>query len=212
EFEKLKEIGKIVRCSLDEMSAAVRSGITTLELDQIGLRMLKHHGAESAPPKVYGFPGTVCISVNDEAVHGVPGGRTLREGDLVKLDLVAMKDGFFADAAVTIRVGKVSNIADALVQCAEAAFWRAMNVARICFRTCHIGREVEREVVQRGFKVMPEFGGHGVGRTIHEPPSVPNFFDRSARTRLFDGLVIAVEPIIAVGSGKAVLMPDRWTV
>jgi methionyl aminopeptidase len=211
EFEKLKAIGKIVRWSLDEMSAAVRSGITTLELDHIGLRVLKQHGAESAPSKVYGFPGAVCISVNDEAVHGVPGGRTLREGDLVKLDLVATKDGFFADAAVTIRVGKVSNTADALVQCAEAAFWRAMHVARIGFRACHIGREVEREVLHRGFKVMPEFGGHGVGRTIHEDPSVPNFYDRNARTKLFDGLVIAVEPIISAGSGKGVLMPDRWT-
>src|SRR5688572_11413637 len=128
ELEKLKAIGKIVRRALDQMSAAVHSGITTLELDRIGLRVLEEHGAEAAPPKVYGFPGAVCISVNDEAVHGVPGGRMLRDGDLVKLDLVAMKDRFFADAAVTVRVGKVSSTADALVRCAEAAFWRAMKV------------------------------------------------------------------------------------
>lgn len=212
ELKKLKVIGKIVRRSLDQMSAAVESGITTLELDRIGLRMLEEHGAEAAPPKVYGFPGAVCISVNDEAVHGVPGGRVLRDGDLVKLDLVAMKDGFFADAAVTVRVGTVSSTADALVCCAEAAFWRAMKVARVGFRTCHIGREVEREVRRHGFSVMPELGGHGVGRTIHEHPSVPNFYDRSARTKLFRGLVIAVEPIITAGSGNGLLMPDRWTV
>ena len=212
EFEKLKAIGKIVRLSLDEMFAAVRSGITTQELDHIGLRMLKQHGAEAAPSKVYGFPGAVCISVNDEAVHGVPAGRTLREGDLVKLDLVAVKDGFFADAARTVRVGKVSETADSLVRCAEAAFWRAMNVARLGFRTCHIGREVEREVLDRGFNVIPELGGHGVGRTIHEHPSVPNFYDRRARTKLFNGLVIAVEPIISAGSGECVLLPDRWTI
>src|SRR6185295_3725049 len=104
------------------MSAAVRSGITTLELDQIGLRMLKHHGAEAAPPKVYGFPGTVCISVNDEAVHGIPGDRILRDGDIVKLDLVAVKDGFFADAAISVGVGQVSSVASALIACAESAF------------------------------------------------------------------------------------------
>jgi methionyl aminopeptidase len=212
ELEKLKVIGKIVRRSLDQMSAAVQSGITTLELDRIGLRVLEEHGAEAAPSKVYGFPGAVCISVNDEAVHGVPGGRVLQDGDLVKLDLVATKDGFFADAAVTVRVGKVSRTADALVRCAEAAFWRAMKVARVGFRTCHIGGEVEREVRRHGFRVMPELGGHGVGRTIHEHPPVPNFYDRSARTNLFRGLVIAVEPIITTGSGIGLLMPDRWTV
>src|SRR5215467_9629069 len=161
ELEKLRVIGKIVRMSLDKMAASVRSGITTAELDEIGVHVLAAHGAEAAPPKVYGFPGGVCISVNDEAVHGVPGNRALRDGDLVKLDLVAVKDGFFADAAITVRVGNVSTTADALVRCAEAAFWKAMAVARVGFRTCHIGREVERETRRNGFRVMPEFGGHG---------------------------------------------------
>jgi methionyl aminopeptidase len=212
ELEKLKVIGKIVRRSLDKMTGAVRSGITTAELDEIGLRVLTDHGAEAAPPKVYGFPGAVCISVNDEAIHGVPSNRMLKDGDLVKLDLVAMKDGFFADAAVTVRVGKVSTTADALVRCAESAFWKAMNVARVGFRTCHIGREVDREVRRHGFSIMPELGGHGVGRTIHEHPSVPNFYDRSSRTKLSNGLVIAVEPIVAAGTGRGVLLHDRWTI
>ena len=212
ELERLRAIGKIVRRSLDHMAAAVRSGITTKELDWIGLRVLEQHGAEGAPGKVYGFPGTVCISVNDEAVHGVPSDRALRNGDLVKLDLVAMKDGFFADAAVTVRVGTVSRVADEIVRCAEAAFWRAMMVARAGFRCFHIGREIEREVRKQGFRVMPELGGHGVGRTIHEDPSVPNFYDRSARTRLSKGLVIAVEPIISAGSEDCLLLQDGWTI
>ena len=212
EFEKLKIIGKIVRKTLDRMTLEVRAGITTAELDQIGLSVLTKHGAEPAPSKVYGFPGSVCISVNDEAVHGVPGSRRLKDGDLVKLDLVAVKDGFFADAAVTVRVGNVSNTADALVRCAEAAFWKAMQVARVGFRTCHLGREIEGEVRRSGFSVMPDLGGHGVGRTIHEEPSVPNFYDRTCRTKLFEGLVIAVEPIVAAGAGDCVLSNDRWTV
>src|SRR5262245_8361416 len=195
ELEKLKVIGKIVRKTLDEMTIAVRTGMTTAELDHIGLKILSEHGAEPAPPKVYGFPGAVCISVNDEAIHGVPGGRVLRDGDLVKLDLVACKDRFFADAAVTVRVGTVSNVAGALIRCAERAFRQALRVARAGYRTCHIGREVEREVVKSGFNVMRELGGHGVGHTIHEDPPVPNFYDRSCRAKLFEGLVIAVEPI-----------------
>src|SRR5579862_2115236 len=119
ELEQLRTIGKIVRAALDEMAAAARPGITTADLDQIGSAVLKRHGAESAPPKVYGFPAAVCISVNDEAIHGIPGGRALAAGDLVKLDLTAEKNGFMADAAVTVRVGEVSPAADALVRCAE---------------------------------------------------------------------------------------------
>lgn len=212
ELEKLRAIGKIVRRTLDEMSAGVRVGITTAELDEIALRVLTEHGAEPAPPKVYGFPGSACISVNDEAVHGIPGHRVLREGDLVKLDLVAEKDGFFADAAVTVRVGKVSETADALVRCAESAFVQASKVARVGYRAYDIGRAVEREVRGYGFNVIPELGGHGVGRTIHEAPSIPNFYDRSCRARLVEGLVIAVEPIITTGTGDAVRMMDGWTV
>src|SRR5207302_5166075 len=114
ELEKLRAIGRIVRRALDRCSASVRPGITTRELDEIGARVLAEHGAESAPPKVYGFPGALCISVNDEAIHGIPGNRVIRTGDLVKLDLVAEKDGFYADAAVTVAVGEVSETASAL--------------------------------------------------------------------------------------------------
>lgn len=212
ELEKLKVIGQIVRKALDAIKGAARSGVSTAELDQVGLKTLAAHGAEPAPSKVYGFPGAVCISVNEEAVHGIPGTRVLQDGDLLKLDLVACKDGFFADAAVTVRIGNVSSTADALVQCAESAFWKAMKVARIGYRTCHIGREVERETRRNGFSVMPELGGHGVGRTIHEHPNVPNFYDRTCRDRLHPGLVIAVEPVVAAGSGDGLLLADGWTV
>ena len=122
QFDKLRAIGRIVRAALDRTAAAVRPGITTAELDAIGARVLAEHGAESAPPKVYGFPGALCISVNDEAIHGIPGGRVIRAGDLVKLDLVAEKDGYFADAAVTVTVGAAGETAHELVRCAESAF------------------------------------------------------------------------------------------
>src|SRR5579864_3175610 len=120
ELEKLRAIGKIVRQALDAAAAAVRPGITTRELDEIGARVLADAGAESAPPKVYGFPGALCISVNDEAIHGIPGERFIQRGDLVKLDLVAEKGGFYADAAVTVQVEQVGDTAAALVRCAES--------------------------------------------------------------------------------------------
>jgi methionyl aminopeptidase len=212
ELAQLQVIGRIVRKALDQMTAAVRPGITTAELSEIGSRVLSAEGARSAPPMVYGFPGDVCISVNEEAIHGIPGRRVLREGDLVKLDLVAEKSGFYADAAVTVAVGAVSSVAAALIRAAEDSFRQGANAARVGNRVYEIGRAVEREVKSRGFSVLRELSGHGVGRTIHEEPSVPNYHDSRNRGRLSDGLVIAIEPIIAAGEGKATLQPDRWTV
>jgi methionyl aminopeptidase len=199
DFEKLRAIGLIVRLALDQTAAAVRPGITTRELDRIGARVLAEQGAESAPPKVYGFPGALCISVNDEAIHGIPGDRVICAGDLVKLDLVAEKDGYYADAAVTVAVGEVSASATALARCAESAFRLAAKAARVGNRVYEIGRAVEHETRRCGFQVMRELCGHGVGRTIHEAPSVPNYHDPRFRARLTEGLVITIEPIIAAG-------------
>lgn len=212
ELKKLQAIGQIVRAALAEMSAAVRPGVTTAQLDAVGAAVLARHGAESSPPKVYGFPGTACISVNDEAIHGIPGNRIIAEGDLVKLDLTAQKDGFVADAAVTVRAGQVSATAEALARCAESAFRQALKVARAGNRVYEIGRAVEREVRRCGFSVIKEFCGHGVGRTIHEEPCVPNYYDPRFRSRLTDGMVITIEPIIAAGDGRAQLEPDHWTI
>jgi methionyl aminopeptidase len=212
EFEKLRAIGRIVRLALEQTAAAVKPGITTRELDQIGARVLAGHGAESAPPKVYGFPGALCISVNEEAIHGIPGDRVIRAGDLVKLDLVAEKDGYYADAAVTVAVGEVSATAAALARCAENAFRLAAKAARVGNRVYEIGRAVERETRRCGFQVMRELCGHGVGRTIHEAPSVPNYHDPRFRTKLSEGLVITIEPIIAAGGGRGELQNDRWTI
>jgi methionyl aminopeptidase len=212
EFEKLRAVGRIVRRTLDTTAAAVRPGVTTGELDRIGARILADHGAEPAPPKTYGFPGALCISVNDEAIHGIPGTRVIRAGDLVKLDLVAEKDGFYADAAVTVTVGEAGASALALTRAATSAFARGAAVARAGNRVSEIGRAVESETRRRGFQVIRELCGHGVGRAIHEPPNVPNFHDPRCRSRLTEGLVITIEPIITAGRGRGVLDPDGWTI
>jgi methionyl aminopeptidase len=212
ELEALKRCGRIVRIALDTMAASVRPGITTAELDAIGASVLAEHGAEPSPPKVYGFPGAVCISVNEEAVHGVPGNRVLLSGDLVKLDLVAEKDGFVTDAAVTVRVGEVSPTAEALIRCVESAFWQGAKAARAGNRAYDIGRAVEREVRNSGFNVMKALCGHGVGRSIHEEPEIPNYFEKQCRAKLKEGLVIAIEPIITIGSGLEKQKRGGWTV
>jgi methionyl aminopeptidase len=190
----------------------VRPGVTTRQLDGVGRQVMEQNGATSAPATVYKFPGATCISLNDEAVHGIPGDRELREGDLVKLDVTVEKNGYMADAAITVAVGTVSTQAEQLITCAERAFQKAMLVARAGFRVLEIGRMVEREVRKAGFAVIRELGGHGIGHTIHELPHVPNYPDPNARQMLNEGLVITVEPIIAAGSGRVFTDQDGWTV
>ena len=213
QFERLRACGMIVGKALRAMAAEVRAGVTTAELCEIGSRVLAAHGARSSPPMVYGFPGDVCISVNDEVVHGIPGDRVIQPGDLVKLDLTAEKDGYHTDSAVSVAVlpAKQDTTARELAHCAERAFRQALGAAQIGNRTKDIGRAVEREVRRRGFHVVRELGGHGIGRTIHEPPPVPNYPDFSAQHKLAEGLVITIEPIIAAGTGNVSLDRDGWT-
>jgi methionyl aminopeptidase len=211
ELRSLKAVGRIVRMVLDAMKAEVRPGVTTKYLDEVGGRVMRENGAQSAPALVYKFPGSNCISLNDEAVHGVPGSRKLEDGDLVKLDVTLEKDGYMADAAITVPVGQVSSQAAELMACAERAFEEAMLVARAGVRVFEIGKVVDREVRRSGFSVIRELGGHGIGRTIHEPPHVPNYPDPQANQIMTEGLVITVEPIISAGSSKVFTDKDGWT-
>ncbi|HEU4560458.1 MAG TPA: type I methionyl aminopeptidase [Longimicrobium sp.] len=212
ELEALKRAGRVVRLVLERMRRAVKPGITTAELDRIGGQVLRENGARSAPRLVYGFPADTLISVNDAAVHGIPGPRALRDGDLVKLDVTVEKDGYMADAAVTVPVGSVPEHRLRLISAARAAFAKAMEVARPGVRVNELGRAIEAEVHGRGLQVVRELAGHGIGRTIHEPPSVPNYYVPTDRSVLSEGMVIAVEPIVAERSGRMVEDADGWTV
>lgn len=212
EMEAMREAGRIVRRVIDAMKAQVRPGVTTLQLDEVGAEVMRQNGAQSAPTLVYNFPGANCISLNEEAVHGIPSDRQIQNGDVLKLDVTIEKNGFMADAAVTVPVGEISEESQRLIDCAERAFQKAMLVARAGFRVSEIGRMVEREVRRAGFSVIRDLGGHGIGRTIHEEPRVPNFADPEANQILTEGLVITVEPIIAAGSARTVLGKDGWTV
>jgi methionyl aminopeptidase len=212
ELQHLREVGRIVRLALDALEAHTRPGVTTADLDRVAAAVLAAHGARSAPAMVYGFPGTVLISVNDEVVHGVPGPRQLLVGDVVKLDVTVEKDGYMADAARTVVLGGRSKIARRLCLCVRAAFDRALDVARAGVPVSAIGRAIENEVARFGFAVIPSLGGHGIGRTIHESPSVPNYYDRRQRDVLSAGLVLTIEPIISAGSREIEEDRDGWTI
>jgi methionyl aminopeptidase len=204
--------GRVVRAALEAMRDAVRPGITTRELDDIAARVFVTRGARSAPVLVYGFPGATCISVNDEIVHGIPSRRTLHDGDLVKLDVTVEKDGYMADAAITVGVGRLALAAAALAACAERALAAGLAEARAGNQVRDIGRAVERVVRTDGFHVVRPLTGHGIGRTIHEDPLVPNYDDPDATAPLTEGLVITVEPIIAASSGRMRELDDGWTI
>ncbi len=186
--------------------------MSTAELDQVAGDVFEAHGARSAPALVYGFPGTVLISVNDEVVHGIPGSRQLRSGDLVTLDVTAQKNGYVADAARTTLLPGGPELAKRLRLCACAAFEKSLDGARAGRRVSDIGRAIEHEVGRHGFSVIRELGGHGTGRTIHEPPSVPNYYDSRQKDVLTDGLVLTIEPIISSGSGEVFEDRDGWTI
>ncbi len=211
ERDGMAAVGRLVGDALRTMAAAVTPGMTTAALDEVGAAFLRGHGAESAPQAIYNFPGFCCISVNDEVVHGVPGRRQLAEGDLVKLDVTARLDGYIADAAITVPVGEVASSHRALCDAAHAAFTRALPHVRPGRRVSDVGRVIDAEVRGRGFAVVREVAGHGVGRSIHEPPDVLNYFNPHQRDRFEDGQVVAIEPIITMSQTRLIEDPDGWT-
>jgi methionyl aminopeptidase len=208
----MRRVARIVRMTLDAMEKEVRPGVSTAELNEVAASVFAAHGARSAPTLVYGFPGSALISVNDEVVHGIPGQRRLERGDVVKLDVTTEKDGYMADAARTLVVEGGSDEAHRLARCARSAFKKALLVAAAGRRVSEIGRAVEQEVRGHGFHVVRGLDGHGIGRTIHEPPSVPNYYDPRQTEVLTEGLVITIEPIISAGTGRAVEGRDGWTI
>jgi methionyl aminopeptidase len=207
----LRSAGRVVRLAIEAMKANLQPGMTTAELDAIGAEVFERHGARSAPQLVYDFPGVNCISVNDEAVHGVPGDRVIEPGDLVKIDVTAELNGYMADAAITVALPDCPIVYEELKDCAEIALGKAVAVARAERPLNKIGRVVEATVRRRGFAVLTALSGHGVGRSIHEDPTIPNYYDRRLDTPLTEGLVATLEPIITSGRDRTTIAADGWT-
>jgi methionyl aminopeptidase len=212
ELEALRASGRVVAEALRAMRRAVRPGVTTRELDEIAARIFRRAGARSAPNLEYGFPGATCISVNDEAVHGVPGARRLREGDLVTLDVSVELDGFYADACTTVGVGRPRPATNRLAGAARHALRRGLEVARAGAPQNVIGAAIEDEAAGRGYAVCGDLIGHGIGRRLHEWPDVPSSYVPGLTQPLTDGLVLTIEPILSAGSGAVRAERDGWTV
>lgn len=207
----LQNIGRLIGETLNEVSQFASVGVTTHDLDRFVSNKLRPLGVRSTPGHTYGFPGFACICVNDQAVHSVPGPRVLQDGDLVTIDLEADLDGYVADAARSFVVGMARRLDQRLHESAKKACYAAIHHARVGTQTRDLGRVVEQNVRRDGFRVIRSLYGHGVGRAAHESPSVPNFDDPRCRTRLHEGLVITIEPIICCGSGYVVDDGD-WTI
>lgn len=211
DLEGLRRVARAVAEARDAMLAAVAPGISTGALDAIGRDVLRRHGARSAPRTV-GFPAATCISINDEAAHGIPSGmRKLREGDLVNVDVSAELDGYWADNGASAPVGQVTNQATRLLEATRLAQRDAMAAARAGQPLRRIGSAVERRARKHGFHVIANLCGHGVGRGLHEAPSVPSFDNPGDPTRLWEGLVLAIEPFLSTGATYAVEDADGWT-
>jgi methionyl aminopeptidase len=207
----MQRVGRLVARTLGQMRAAVRPGITTRELDEIGERFARAEGARSAPQLTYRFPGFNCISVNEEIVHGIPGSRAIVAGDVVKLDVTLELDGFMADSATSVLVPPSTEEAQRLRRAARIAFNHGLGVARAGRTMREVGRAVESAARREGAHVVPDLGGHGIGRRLHEPPEVPNFDDPRARSVLHEGLVIALEPMLTSVAVRVVEESDGWT-
>ena len=212
ETAKMREAGRIVAAMLAACRAAVRPGITTGELDRIAAAELARHGATSSFLGYYGYPATICTSVNEEIVHGIPGTRRLAEGDIVGIDAGAIVDGWHADAAITVPVGKIAPQAAKLVRVTEEALGRGIAAARVGGRIGDIGAAVQSYVEGEGFTVVRNYVGHGIGRAMHEEPQVPNYGARDRGMVIKEGLCIAIEPMVNVGGVETRTLDDRWTV
>lgn len=212
EVATMRRAGAIVAEMLEKCGAAVRSGVTTGDLDRIAAQILKERGATSSFLGYYGYPATICTSVNDEIVHGIPGRRRLREGDIVGIDAGAIVGGWHADAAVTVAVGRVSEEAERLIRAAEEALRRGVSAARAGARLGDIGSAVQRSAEGEGFSVVRNYVGHGIGRKMHEPPQVPNYGLAGQGRPISAGLCIAIEPMLNAGGAATRLLDDGWTV
>ena len=219
EIAGIRRAGQVVMAILEELRQAVRPGVTTASLDALAVRALKRHGATSnfkgyAPVRgIRPFPGVICASVNGAIVHGIPGSYALREGDIISLDFGAVVDGWHGDSAITVPVGAISAEAQRLLDVTQEALWRGIAAARGGNRVMDISRAIQTYVEGEGFSLVRQYTGHGIGRALHEEPTVPNVVEpKGANPLLRPGMVMCIEPMVSAGKPTTRELADRWTV
>lgn len=207
----MREAGRITVEALHLVREHIAPGVTTAHLDQLIHAHIVKNGAKPNFLGYGGFPATACISVNDEVIHGIPGSRVLKEGDIVSIDTGCVKDGFHGDAARTFPVGEVSDEAKRLIQVTRESFYEALKVVRAGMRIGDIGAAVAAYVERFGYSVVRDFTGHGIGRALHEDPAVPNYGTAGRGVRLRPGMVLAIEPMVNMGDYRVRILSDKWT-
>jgi methionyl aminopeptidase len=212
EIAKMRAAGKIVAQALEAMREATRPGITTGELDRIGERFIRDAGAKPSFKGLYGFPGTVCVAVNDQVVHGIPGKRVLKAGDIISLDTGAELQGWHGDATITVPVGEIDEESERLVQTTYEALMAGIAQCRAGKRIGDIGHAIQTYAEARGYGVIRQYVGHAIGRKIHEDPQVPNYGDPGTGTLLRQGMVLTIEPMLTIGTYETHTLADNWTV
>ena len=212
EIKQLKRSNSIVAEVFQELRGAVQPGITTQELDQIAEKAILSKGAIPAFKGYRGFPATLCISMNEEVVHGIPNQRRLKEGDIVSLDVGVNLNGYFGDAAITLPVGNIDEVAQSLLEVTEKALYLGIDEAKIGNRLFDISYAIQTWVEAHGFSVVRDFVGHGIGKNLHEEPQIPNFGSPHQGPRLEKGMVFALEPMVNEGTYEVKILSDGWTV
>jgi methionyl aminopeptidase len=212
EVEKMARAGVILGECLEHLATLVRPGITTLDLDRVADTFIRDHGCIPGFLGYYDFPNSLCVSINDEVVHGIPGPRVIEEGDLVSLDCGLILDGWWADSGVSVGCGDISPEARKLLAVTEEALRRGLDQARSGNRIGDIGAAVQTYVESQGFGVVRQYVGHGIGRNMHEPPQVPNYGRPATGNTLKPGYVLAIEPMVTAGSPDVKVLDDQWTV
>jgi methionyl aminopeptidase len=211
EIDRLRRVNQLVARILAELRQVAMPGITTADIDELAERRVREAGAEPAFKGYHGYPATVCASVNEQVVHGIPSLRPLVSGDIVSIDMGAKLDGFFGDCAVTVPVGTVSPQASELLRVTEEALFRGIDCVRPGARVSDIGAAVQQHVEAQGFSVVREFVGHGIGTSLHEEPQVANYGPAGHGPRLSEGMVLAIEPMVNAGKPAVKVLSDGWT-
>jgi methionyl aminopeptidase len=212
EIEKLRAANRIVAEVLEYLRSLIRPGISTAELDRAAEKMIVSQGARPAFKGYAGFPATLCTSINNEIVHGIPSPkRVLREGDIISVDVGTCLDGYFGDAAITVPVGRISPEAERLIEVTRISLERAIARAESGVRLFTVSHEVQAYAEERGFSVVRDFVGHGIGTELHEPPQIPNYGQPGTGLKLKSGMVLAIEPMINQGGWEIEVLDDGWT-
>jgi methionyl aminopeptidase len=208
----MREAGRLVGEVLTELAALVAPGVTTADLDDVAEKRIRRAGATPAFKGYHGYPATICASVNEEVIHGIPSGRrVLSEGDVISIDVGASLDGYYGDSAITLPVGQVSEEAATLLRVTEESLYKAIERVKVGGRVSDLGHAVQQHVEAYGFSVVREFVGHGIGQRMHEDPQVPNYGEAGRGPRLAEGMVLAIEPMVNVGTPAVKVLADGWT-